>query len=119
MQGQGGLLALLWTLIELGQRTFRDGRLGMHKMNSQYHAYVRLYTWETCGRKENTDGIAPGFGKCRAFLGFKELADGRVHRLLGTSMKANIFLREDVLSHAYERAVGDAEVLSVSTTNGK
>ena len=48
-------------------------------------------------KKKNTDGTAPAFGKCLAFLGFKELADGRVHRLLGTSMKANIFLREDVL----------------------
>ena len=46
--------------------------------------------------RRNTDGTAPAFGQCLAFLGFKELADGRVRRLLGTSMKANIFLREDV-----------------------
>ena len=25
------------------------------------------------GRKENTDGTAPTFGKCLAFLGFKQL----------------------------------------------
>ena len=25
------------------------------------------------GRKENTDGTAPAFGKCLAFLGFKQL----------------------------------------------
>ena len=66
--------------------------------------------------KENTDGTAPAFGKCLAFLGFK--GSGRVHRLLGTSMKAKIFLRKDVLN-AYDRAVGDAEVRSVSLTNGK
>ena len=36
-------------------------------------------------------------------------------------MKANIFLREDVLPmhKVYDRAVGDAEVQSVSLTNGK
>ena len=33
-------------------------------------------------------------------------------------MKANIFLREDVLN-AYDRAVGDAEVRPDSLTNSK
>ena len=47
-----------------------------------------------------------------------QTGDGRVHRLLGTSMKAKIFCREDVLN-AYDRAVGDAEVRPVSLTNGK
>ena len=45
------------------------------------------------GRKENTDGTAPAFGKCPAFLGFKQLGvdPGRVHKLFGTSMKAKFF----------------------------
>ena len=43
---------------------------------------------------------------------------GRVHRLLGTSMKAKFFCREDVLN-AYDRVVGNAEVRPVSLTNGK
>ena len=49
---------------------------------------------------------------------FQRTGDGRVHRLLGTSMKAKNFLREDVLN-AYDRAVGDAEVRPVGLTNGK
>ena len=68
-------------------------------------------TRETFERKDDTDRSAPALGKCLAFLAFKELVMGRVHRLLGTSMKANIFLREDVLN-AYDRAVGDTEVRS-------
>ena len=47
---------------------------------------------------------------------FQKTGDGRVHRLLGTSMIAKIFLREDVLN-AYDRAVGDEEMRPVSLTN--
>ena len=48
---------------------------------------------------------------------FQKTGDGRVHRLLGTSMIAKIFLlREDVLN-AYDRAVGEEEVRPVSLTN--
>ena len=75
----------------------KDDGGGKHHAFSQCVYVLHTLTWETCGRKENTDRTAPAFGKYLAFLGFKVLADGRVHRLLGTSMKANIFLREDVL----------------------
>ena len=78
-------------------QTPEDDGGGKHHAFSQCVYVLRTLTWETCGRKKNTDGSAPAFGKCLAFLGFKELADGRVYRLLGTSMKANIFLREYVL----------------------
>ena len=105
----------------LAQLASKDDGGGKHHAFSQCVYVLRTLTWETCGRKENTGGTAPAFGKYLAFLGFKVLADGRVHRLLGTSMKANIFLREDVLPmhKVYDRAVGDAEVQSVSLTNGK
>ena len=49
---------------------------------------------------------------------FQRTGDGRVHKLLGTSMKAKICCREDVLN-AYDRVVGEAEVRPVSLTNGK
>ena len=58
------------------------------------------------------------FREVSSLTRFQRTADGRVHRLLGTSMKAKVFLREDVLN-AYDRAVGDAEVRPVSLTNGK
>ena len=55
------------------------------------------------GRKENTDGTAPAFGKCpvAAFIGFKQLVmdPGRLHRLLGTSMKSNFFLGRQCSMH--------------------
>ena len=38
-----------------------------------YVYVIRTLTWDPCGRKENTDGTAPAFGKCLALLGFKEL----------------------------------------------
>ena len=38
-----------------------------------YVYVLRTLTWDPCGRKENTDGTAPAFGKCLALLGFKEL----------------------------------------------
>ena len=80
---------------------------------------LRTLTWDRGGRKENTDGTAPAFGKCLALLGFKELVmEESTCRLLGTSMTANIFLREDV-PIAYDRAIGNAEVRPVSLTNGK
>ena len=70
--------------------------------------------------KENPNGTAPAFAKCPALLGFKQLVmdPGRVHKLLGTPMKANLFLREEVLAASY-RAVGDTEVRPVSMTNSK
>ena len=58
------------------------------------------------------------FRKVPSLTRFQRTVDGRVHRLLGTSMKAKIFLREDVLI-AYDRAVGDAEVRPVGPTNGQ
>ena len=78
-------------------QTPKDDGGGKHHAFSQSVYVLRTLTWETCEQKEKTDGTARAFWKCLAFLGFKELADGRVHRLLGTSMKANIFLRQDVL----------------------
>ena len=53
------------------------------------------------GRNENTDGTAPAFGKCPAFPGFKQLVmdPGRVHKLLGTSMKANFFFGRKCSMH--------------------
>ena len=53
------------------------------------------------GRKENTDGTAPAFGKCPAILGCKQLVvdPGRVHKLLGTSMKAKFFLGRKCSMH--------------------
>ena len=58
------------------------------------------------------------FREVSSLTRFQRTGDGRVHRLLGTSMKAKIFCREDVLN-AYDRVVGDAEVRPVSLTNGK
>ena len=80
-------------------QTPKDDGGGKHHAFSQWVSVFRdrTLTWETYRPKKNTNGTVPAFGKCLAFLGFKELVDGRVHRLLGTSMKANIFLREDVL----------------------
>ena len=58
------------------------------------------------------------FREVSSLTRFQITGDGRVHRLLGTSMKAKICCREDVLN-ANDRVVGDAEVRPVSLTNGK
>ena len=60
--------------------------LAQRRRRGQCVYVLRTLIWEACGRKENTDRTAPAFGKCPAFLGFKELVmDRRVHRLSGTS----------------------------------
>ena len=58
------------------------------------------------------------FREVSSLTRFQRTGDGRVHRLSGTSMKAKICCREDVLN-ADDRVVGDAEVRQVSLTNGK
>ena len=79
---------------------------------------LRTLTWDRCGQKKKHRWNCTCFREVSILTWFQRTGDGRVHRLLGTSMKANFFLREDVLT-AYDRAVGDAKVRPVSLTNGK
>ena len=52
------------------------------------------------GRKENTDGTAPAFGKCPAFLGFKQLVvdpGSSPQAFRHEQHESEIFLGEEVL----------------------
>ena len=78
----------------------KDDGGGKHRAFSQCVYVLRTLTvGDIGGRKENTDGTAPAFGKCPAFLCFKQLVvdPGRVHKLLGTRRESEIFLGEEVL----------------------
>ena len=79
---------------------------------------LRTLTWDPVRLKRKHRWHCICFREVSSLTRFQRTGDGRVHRLLGTSMKAKIFCREDVLN-AYDRVVGDAEVPPVSLTNGK
>ena len=81
----------------------KDDGGGKHRAASRCVYVLQSYSHlgDIGGRNENTDGSAPAFGKCPAFLGFKQLVmdPGRVHKLLGTSMKANFFFGRKCSMH--------------------
>ena len=84
----------------------KDDGGGKHHSFAQCVYVLRALNWETC-RKHRWHSTC--FQKVSSLPQFQRTGDGRVHRLLGMSMKVKICLREDVLI-AYDRAVGDADV---------
>ena len=101
-------------------QTPKDDDGGKHHAFSQCVYVLRTLTWETCGRKENTDGTAPAcFREVSRLSRFQRTGRWKSPQALRHEHESEHFSQGGCASHAYDRAVGDAELLSASLTNGK